>query len=86
MVVSVDKITTLPLPKISKTTADPIMLGLVVGWLIESCSKYKIEYDAKQVGKWTSYLYHDICDRDLDFDDARSLTFEFAKLNKPKKK
>lgn len=84
--VSVDKITDLPIPKVNTSTADPVMLGLVVGWLIEACSKYKIDYDAKQVGKWTSYLYHDICDRDLPFDEARDLTFEFAKLNKSKKK
>jgi hypothetical protein len=62
------------------------MLELVVGWLFEACSKYKIEYDSKQVGKWTRYVYSDVCDRDLPFDEARDFTFEFAKLNKSKKK
>jgi transcriptional regulator with XRE-family HTH domain len=84
--VSVDKITDLPLPKVNAVTTDPVMLGLVVGWLIEACDKFKIEYDSKQIGKWTSYLYTDICDRDLDFSESRDLTFEFAKINKSKKK
>jgi|GEM_PF-1726921 transcriptional regulator with XRE-family HTH domain len=83
--VSADKIVNIPLSKVNTSTADPAMLGLVVGWLLEACDKYKIEQDPKEIGKWTSYVYNDASDKDLDFKAARALAFRIVKLGQRKK-
>lgn len=84
--VSADKIANIPLSKVNTTTADPAMLGLIVGWLIEACDKYKIEQNPKDIGKWTSFVYNDVSDKDLNFKEARTLAFQIVKVYKPKKK
>ena len=83
--VSADKIVNIPMPKKIVSTSDPAMLGAVVGWLIEACDKYKFKPDSKEIGKWASYVYGDVVEKDLNFKEARELAFHLAKLGKPKK-
>jgi transcriptional regulator with XRE-family HTH domain len=83
--VSADEIVGIPLSK-SKSGADPVMLGLVVGWLMEACGKYKIRQTPKEIGKWTSYVYAEVAEKDLNFKETRALAFQIVKLGRAKKK
>jgi transcriptional regulator with XRE-family HTH domain len=83
--VSADKIANIPLSK-PKSGTDPTMLGLVVGWLIEACDKYKIGQSPKEIGKWTAYVYGEAVEKDLNFKETRALAFQIVKLGRPKKK
>jgi transcriptional regulator with XRE-family HTH domain len=83
--VSADKIVNIPMPKKTVTNSDPAMLGAVVGWLIEACDKYRFKPDSKDVGKWASFVYGEVTEKDLNFKETRELAFHIAKLGKPRK-
>ena len=81
-----DKVANIPVTQVNTTTADPAMLGLVVGWLIEACDEHGIEQNAKDIGKWTSYVYTEVVEKDLNFTEAKEMAFQIVQLGKPRKK
>ena len=80
-----DKIANIPVSKIDKKNLDHTMLGLVIGWLIEACDKYKIDQNPRDIGKWATYVYTEVDEQDLNFDDAKELAFKMVQIGKQKR-
>jgi transcriptional regulator with XRE-family HTH domain len=85
--VTVDKIIVdMPIPNINIAKCDPAMLESIVGWLLLACDKFKIKPDPKEIGKWTSYAFNDVVEKDLSYAEARALAFHLAEIGKVDKK
>lgn len=73
--VNSNEIIDLPLDKKLTAKCDDVLLGSVIGWLLEAAEKRRIKLPRQNLGKWASTIYNGSIEQKLDFKQTRFLAF-----------
>lgn len=80
--VTADEIVDIPLKGINKAKCDEGLMDSVVGFVLEACEQQKIKFDKRKIAKWTTLVYNDAVNLNLNFKQVRGLAQTVVKAGK----
>ncbi len=63
-------------------SCDDMLLGAIIGWLVEAGRKQKVDLPPKEIGKLSGFLYKKAVSASIPFDEVRELTFFAVEVRK----
>jgi len=70
----------LPMNKKFIAKCDAALLGSIIGWLLEASAQFKVVLSKEQLSNLTSFIYNEVAERGLNFNETRHLTFAAVKV------
>ncbi len=63
-------------------SCDDMLLGAIIGWLVEAGRKYKVEFTPKETGALSSFIYKKAVSTSMPFDEVKDMTFLAVEMRK----
>jgi transcriptional regulator with XRE-family HTH domain len=80
--VTADEIIDIPVKGINKATCDETLMDSAIGFVLEACERHGIKPDKKQIAKWTTLIYNDVINLNLNVHQTRGLADTLVRANK----